>query len=412
MWIVVFALASTWIGAASAGVIRHDVADASYTGLAQSAPYTATGYFQTLNSPGTQTQIQGSGTLITDRWVLTAAHVGLGPGSQAASRRFVIDGVEYGIEQVITDPEWDSGVGIPGGHDLKLIKLDAPVTGITPATLTDGSFNNTNVIGEVATYVGYGTAGDGLTGAAVTRDGSEGTARAGRNTLDQAGETFNTQSGNLTYDDNIIFADFDNPGSPNTYNTYGSATANSLEFLPAFLDSGGGVFVGVGGSNAPTLVAVTSTVIFLNIDNTADNGFEYGDLVGATLISADDLVWINDAIIEPLIAGDYDGDGEVGQSDLDLVLAFWGDPVSDGQAPDSSWINADDVTGGLIGQDELALVLQNWGSTSALLAELDAISALTGLSESELRDIVPEPGTLALLVLGAGGLLMRRRSRD
>lgn len=116
-------------------------------------------------------------------------------------------------------------------------------------------------------------------------------------------------------------------------------------------------------------------------------------------------------LFEPLL-GDYDGDGTVGQGDLDLVLAFWGDAVLDGQSPDPTWVNADTVTSSLIGQDELAMVLQNWGNTSSLVSELAGISDTTGLSESQVRALIPEPGTTAGLLMGLGTLALRRRRRS
>ena len=113
------------------------------------------------------------------------------------------------------------------------------------------------------------------------------------------------------------------------------------------------------------------------------------------------------AQLDPLL-GDYDDDGTVGTGDLNLVLAFWGDVVADGEAPDASWINADSVTASIIGQDELALVLQNWGNASPLAAELAGIVDATGLSEAEVRDLIPEPST-AVLAIGLGGMLFMRR---
>lgn len=107
------------------------------------------------------------------------------------------------------------------------------------------------------------------------------------------------------------------------------------------------------------------------------------------------------------LLGDFDGSGDVGQGDLNLVLNNWGDAVVDGESPDPLWVNASDVTAGLIGQDELALVLQNWGDTIGIAASLGQISLSTGLSEAQIAALVPEPGTLALLALT--GLLTGRR---
>lgn len=68
-----------------------------------------------------------------------------------------------------------------------------------------------------------------------------------------------------------------------------------------------------------------------------------------------------DAAEEPaVLAGDYDGDGRVGQADLDLVFLHWGQSAD---AASDSWIN--DLPGGAIDQNALDAVLLNWGETAA-----------------------------------------------
>ena len=117
------------------------------------------------------------------------------------------------------------------------------------------------------------------------------------------------------------------------------------------------------------------------------------------------------SIVDANLAADYDNSGRVGQGDLALVLANWGAAVTDGQSPDVNWINDRGITGTLIGQDELALVLQYWGDSSAILSQISTITAATGLSESEVLALIPEP-TTALLLAATGGclVLLRRRA--
>lgn len=111
-----------------------------------------------------------------------------------------------------------------------------------------------------------------------------------------------------------------------------------------------------------------------------------------------------------LLDGDFNNDGLVGQDDLQLVLDYWGDDVTDGESVDAAWVNAAGVTAPIIGQDELAIVLQNWGNASTITSELGSITAATGLSPDEVLALIPEPNTLALLSGMLTLWLMRRRA--
>ena len=108
----------------------------------------------------------------------------------------------------------------------------------------------------------------------------------------------------------------------------------------------------------------------------------------------EDLGWSIADLVEPtFITGDYNGDGFVGQQDLDLVLLNFGDTV----LPDGFEEGA--LAGGLpfdnlIGQDELDGVLLNFGDGTAVAS--GSLSA------------VPEPATAALLLAGGVALTARR----
>lgn len=113
---------------------------------------------------------------------------------------------------------------------------------------------------------------------------------------------------------------------------------------------------------------------------------------------------------QSLLVGDYNDDGTVGQEDLDLVLDNWGFAFDDIVELPVDWKNVLGVTEPLIGQDELAAVLQNWGNTIDLPDVLSGVSDATGLSESEIAALIPEPATLSVLLLSM--LLCNRRRRD
>ena len=87
---------------------------------------------------------------------------------------------------------------------------------------------------------------------------------------------------------------------------------------------------------------------------------------------------------DPVFRGDLNGDGFVGQYDLDMVLELWGEPVALGDPADT---NGD----GVVGQYDLDTVLADWGQ-----------GVLPGGS-------APEPTAMAWLAMGATVLIRRRR---
>ena len=115
---------------------------------------------------------------------------------------------------------------------------------------------------------------------------------------------------------------------------------------------------------------------------------------GAVQFDNFDLRLLTAIEAELFITGDYNGDGFVGQQDLDLVLLNFGDT----ELPDGFEEGA--LAGGLpfdglIGQDELDGVLLNFGDGTAV--------ASANLSA------VPEPATAALLLVGGVAMTTRRR---
>ncbi len=93
-----------------------------------------------------------------------------------------------------------------------------------------------------------------------------------------------------------------------------------------------------------------------------------------------------DVIHVPALDGDLDGDGFVGITDLNIVLANWNQTVPPADAA------ADPSGDGFIGIEDLNVVLGNWNAGTPPASE-----------------IVPEPTSLVLLA--GGSLLWLRRSR-
>jgi len=88
---------------------------------------------------------------------------------------------------------------------------------------------------------------------------------------------------------------------------------------------------------------------------TGDTGQVADPLAEATTITMPTHNCELTATYETALAGDLDGDGFVGQSDLDIILAGWGDsPPADPRA-DPSGDN-------MVGQADLDIVLDDWGA--------------------------------------------------
>lgn len=352
---------------ASGGAIRHDGIDAVYLNLGMT--FTNVGQIAFSNDSG---DYLGSGTLIAPDWVLTAAHAVDG----ATQWQFLLGGDTYSadLEDLFPHPEWNGD--LLGGYDIGLAKLASPVdvegAGISPAVRYTGA----NELGQIGTAVGFGKTGTGLTGA-VTYDGLK---RAGQNVIDEYYETM--LPGDIP---GIVLSDFDS-GSWLDNVLSGQMTPRDYEYLIGPGDSGGGLFVPGGGGWL--LAGVHSFV--LGADGTPDS--DYGDVSGHTRVSVFND-WIDATIAsnqDPTVFdGDLDGDGFVGQDDLDVVLGAWGTaPPSDPRADPSG--------DGFVGQDDLDAVLTDWGKGAVA----------TALSFQS----VPEPAALSLLALG-GLALMRRKRR-
>jgi hypothetical protein len=250
--------------------IRDDVSDTNYVNLGASSAYDGVGLF--VNSWG----YTGCGILIAPDWVLTAAH----NLTAASSGTFTIDGTAYTSTEIIRDPGWNGNA--LNGNDFELVHLSTSVSGVTPVMLYTGSAE----FGQIATYVGYGFTGTGLTGYQTSLGIQK---RAFQNVID----------GDFGNPSLLLGSDFDNPHST-ANNVWGDATPLPLEGCVAPGDSGGGMFITI---DSQTYLA--GVISFVASTGGSQNSV-YGNLSGAGRVSTA-VPWIISEIPEPstsmLLAG-------------------------------------------------------------------------------------------------------------
>ena len=269
-----------------AGTIRDDVEDSFYTSLAQQSIYDSVGFLTwNIGSSG----YIASGTLIAPNWVLTAGHVVGGTDDYGAGVSGMIFGMGPTYSGIgISATEWipyggwsSSGGDLWAGVDLGLVHLSQAITNVAPAQMDF----STSLPGLLGTSVGYGRGGTGLTG----MNTYSGTKRAGQNVIDAQGGMLTTMGdgGLLDLDGispTVLFYDFDKP-AVSVLSSMGLTVPVALEYLIGSGDSGGGLFIDVGG--VTKLVGVHSFLASLPdpLDTTGPNG-DYGDLAGVVSVQS------------------------------------------------------------------------------------------------------------------------------
>lgn len=188
-------------------VTRHDRDDRAFLELARQYPSTAKlRPASRPNGPG------DTGTLIAREWVLTAAHVAAG---LKAGDVVEIAGATHAIAAIVRHPEWQTNADIR--VDIALVRLTEPVTATEPVRIYDRD----DEAGMIATFVGRGGNGTGLTGPSA----EDRQLRAATNRVERA-------------DGSLLQFRFDAPGDPGV---------TDLEGISGPGDSGGPAYVDLAG---------------------------------------------------------------------------------------------------------------------------------------------------------------------
>lgn len=230
-----------------------------------------------------------SGALISNQYVLTAAHVVGGQVSTPGNVSFTLNAGSdkshvITAESIVVFPGFTGTT--PGSDkvwhdDLALVKLSAPVDSSIPVYgLYDGALG-----GKTLTLVGYGGSGDGVKGG--TSPAKASVKRVGQNRVDKV---LPDDDGG-THDEIFLF-DFDGPdASSNVYGSSSLATnltlGASVEAQFAGGDSGSPLFVKVGNAwQIAGIAAFNGSVTGLPGSNVL-----FGSIGGGTVV-APYIPWI------------------------------------------------------------------------------------------------------------------------
>jgi secreted trypsin-like serine protease len=266
------------------GIIRDDVPEAAYRELANQPQFNCVGQVFT------DTTAAGSCVLISDQFVLTAAHVLITSDvrkdtiqmngqtliayvpinervSDASSIFIEFSGQRVRAKKLILHPGFLKDI-TEGDFDIALIQLEEPIHAIVPAKVYASAEELTsNVIG-----VGYGASGKANKPDSVSTQSMK---IAGENVIDQV--TGPKHEGKET----ILSCDFD-AASIKGCNKMGSPVPRPLEYICSGGDSGGGLFKQTG--NEWFLVGICSGGQ-TDIKQLMKTGY-YGQIMDWTRVSA------------------------------------------------------------------------------------------------------------------------------
>ncbi len=169
----------------------------------------------------------GTGILISDQWVLTAAH---NLGTNVSSLNFIVDNTTYqaDIAQIYWHPLWFTpNVPAPSqGWDVALFRLVAPVTN---SIVFPQLYTQSNEMGKVGFTLGAGIVGTGSIPISPQTNNPF-LMYAMANTIDRTTAQTNTTTNKISYTGGLFGTDFDS-GTNIGQNTFGAAYATNAAWI-------------------------------------------------------------------------------------------------------------------------------------------------------------------------------------
>ena len=155
---------------------------------------TTTALFPMVGIVGDSLGNSGTGTLIGERFVLTAGH--LAEDVSQTAGRFTVGGKTYHTSHIYLHPGYEpSRLGDDGADDIAIFELSEAVPNLDPLPL----FQGTPQVGDMLTLIGFGAGGTGTIGST----GDFGTKRIGTTPIDRVSST-------------LLHWNFDNNSESNT----------------------------------------------------------------------------------------------------------------------------------------------------------------------------------------------------